>query len=108
VQETGSSGLKMALGFIAVAVPLLSIAAYAGSVIARPPTAVKKLAVDKTPVDAMTTGSVAAKKKKCPALPASWIFASVLRNLISRLRLAPRRAQQKSLHPRAHFSPEIW
>jgi hypothetical protein len=51
------------VGFIAVLVPLLSIAAYAGSVIARPPAAVKKMVVDKKHADAMTTGTIVPKKE---------------------------------------------
>jgi hypothetical protein len=63
VQASNNSSFKVVVGFIAVLVPLLSIAAYAGSVIARPPAAVKKQAVDKRHADAMTTGTVAPKKE---------------------------------------------
>jgi hypothetical protein len=63
VQETGNSSFKMVFGFIAVAVPLLSIAAYAGSVIARPPAVAKKIVSGKKKPDEITTGSVAPKQE---------------------------------------------
>jgi hypothetical protein len=45
VQDNGISSFKMAFGFIAIAVPLLSIAAYGGAVVAKKPVIEKKIAV---------------------------------------------------------------
>jgi hypothetical protein len=71
VQDNSVSGFKLAFGFIAVAVPLLSIAAYGGAVVARKPVVEKKIAsVEKTEgqADEMVTASIKPKpESSCKA-----------------------------------------
>ena len=61
VNATSNSSFKVVCGFIVIGIPLLSIAAYAGSVMARPPAIAKKLALNSKVADKLTTGSVSPK-----------------------------------------------
>ncbi len=61
MNTTSNSSFKVVCGFIAVGIPLLSIAAYAGSVIARPPAIAKKIAMNSKALDKLITSSVSPK-----------------------------------------------
>ena len=71
MQESGNTNIRFVVGFVLVAVPLLTIAAYAGAVVARKPAEKQKIEVSELSPgesDDMVTATVSPKAhNSCPA-----------------------------------------